>query len=126
MIARLAAVLLLCLPLAAQQPATTPATPPKLTIESIFAESGITGRGPEALKWSPDSTKLSFIQRDDSGEHGQLWYIDAATGAKAVLVAESKLQSLFPPSSRMTAEQRERAQRYSVAAYQWAPDSKHL
>ena len=100
MIARLSAMLLLCLPLAAQQPATTPATPPKLTIESIFAESGITGRGPEAIKWSPDSTRLSFIQRDDSNQHGQLWSIDVATGVKSVLVAESKLQSLFPPSSR--------------------------
>ena len=82
MIARLAAILLLCLPLAAQQPATTPATPPKLTIESIFAENGITGRGPEAIKWSPDSTRLSFIQRDDAGEHGQLWWIDVATGSQ--------------------------------------------
>jgi len=63
MIARLLSVLLLCLPLAAQQPASTPATPPKLTIESIFAEGGITGRGPDALKWSPDGTRLSFMQR---------------------------------------------------------------
>jgi dipeptidyl-peptidase-4 len=122
MIARLFAILLFCLPLAAQQPAT----PANLTIESIFAEGGLTGRGPENIKWSPDNAKISFIQRDDSGEHGQLWYIDVASGKRAVLVAESKLQSLFPPDSRMTAEQRERAQRYSVAAYQWAPDSKHL
>jgi len=122
MIARLFAILLLCLPLVAQQPAT----PANLTIESIFAEGGLTGRGPENIKWSPDNAKISFIQRDDSGEHGQLWYIDVASGKRAVLVAESKLQSLFPPDSRMTAEQRERAQRYSVAAYQWAPDSKHL
>ena len=123
---RLLVLFVLCLPLAAQQPAPAPATPPKLTIESIFAEGGLTGRGPDVFKWSPDSTRLSFIQRDDSGEHGQLWSIDVATGAKAVLVTESKLQSLFPPDSRMTAEQRERAQRYAVAAYQWAPDSKHL
>src|SRR5512147_1212100 len=126
MIARWSAIVLLCLPLLAQQSTTAPAAPPKLTIESIFSEGGITGRGPETIKWSPDGTRLSFIQRDDAGEHGQLWSIDVATGAKAVLVAESKLQSLFPPSSRMTAEQRERAQRYSVAAYQWAPDSRHL
>ncbi|MBZ5567183.1 MAG: alpha/beta fold hydrolase [Acidobacteriia bacterium] len=122
---RLLAILLLCVPVSAQQLAAS-AGPGKLTIESIFAEGGITGRGPETIKWSPDNTKISFVQRDDSGEHGQLWYIDVASGHKAVLVAESKLQSLFPPDSRMTAEQRERAQRYSVAAYQWAPDSKHL
>src|SRR5581483_2753351 len=116
---------LLCsVSLFAQQ--SLPATPPRLTIESIFAPGGITGRGPETIKWSPDDSKVSFVQRDETGEHGQLWYIDVATGNRAVLVAESKLQSLFPPDSKMTAEQRERAQRYSVAAYQWAPDSKHL
>ncbi|MGI9102866.1 MAG: S9 family peptidase [Terriglobales bacterium] len=102
------------------------ATPPQLTIESIFAEGGITGRGPETIQWSPDNQKISFVQRDDSGEHGQLWYIDAASGKKAVLVAESKLQSLAPPPSRMNAEQLEHMQRYSVAGYQWSPDSKHL
>ncbi len=126
MLVRLFAVFLFCLPLFGQQAAPAPAAPPKLTLESIFAQGGITGRAPETIKWSPDDSKLSFIQRDDSGEHGQLWYIDVATGNKAVLVAESKLQALFPPSSRMTTEQRERMQRYSVAAYQWAPDSKHL
>jgi dipeptidyl-peptidase-4 len=126
MIARLLAFVLLCLPLYAQEQSTAPTAAPKLTIETIFTEGGITGRGPETIKWSPDNSKVSFVQRDDSGEHGQLWYIDVTTGNKAVLVAESKLQSLFPPDSRLTAEQRERAQRYSVAAYQWAPDSKHL
>ncbi len=126
MIVRLLALVLLGFPLYAQQAATAPAAPPQLTIESIFARNGITGRGPETIQWSPDDKKVSFIQRDDSGEHGQLWYIDVATGQQAVLVAESKLQALFPPASRMTAEQRERAQRYSVASYQWAPDSKHL
>jgi dipeptidyl-peptidase-4 len=125
MVRRLIVVLLLCLPLHSQQPPAAGA-PQQLTIEAIFAEGGITGRGPETIKWSPDNTKVSFIQRDDSGEHGQLWYIDVATGNKAVLVAESKLQSLFPPSSKMTVEERERMRRYSVAAYQWAPDSKHL
>jgi dipeptidyl-peptidase-4 len=129
MIRRLIVVLLLCLPAYAQQPTAAPGAPnapSKLTIETIFAEGGITGRGPETIKWSPDNTKVSFIQRDDSGEHGQLWYVDVATGNKAALVAETKLQSLFPPSSALTPEQRERMQRYSVAAYQWAPDSKHL
>ena len=111
-----------------QQPtAPVPGAPQRLTIESIFAEGGITGRGPETIKWSPDATKVSFVQRDDSGEHGQLWYIDVVTGRKAVLVAESKLQSLAPPASSIKDErQREWMQRYSVAAYQWAPDSEHL
>ena len=98
-----------------------------LTIESIFAEGGIAGRGPETIKWSPDSTKFSFIQRDDSGEHGQLWYVDATTGEKKVLVSEVKLAALAPPTSQIKDErEKERVTRYHVAAYEWAPDSKHL
>ena len=98
-----------------------------LTIEAIFADGGLTGRAPEGFKWSPDGTKLSFVQRDDSGEHGELWYIDTATGQKAVLVSEAKLASLAPPLSKVTDErEKERLTRYSVAAYHWAPDSKHI
>ena len=99
----------------------------QLTIESIFAEGGITGRAPETIKWSPDNSKFSFVQRDDSGEHGELWYVDAATGEKKVLVSEVKLAALAPPASKIKDErEKERVSRYHVAAYQWAPDSKHL
>ena len=99
----------------------------QLAIEAIFAEGSLAGRGPEALKWSPDGSKLSFVQRDDAGEHGQLWYMDAAAGDKKILVSEEKLASLAPPVSKITDErEKERRTRYSVAAYHWAPDSKHL
>jgi Dipeptidyl aminopeptidases/acylaminoacyl-peptidases len=103
------------------------ASPKNLTIEKIFAEGGVTGRAPDALKWSPDGTKVSFVQRDDEGEHGQLWYVDTATGEKKVLVSESKLSQLAPPASKIQDErEKERVTRYRVAAYSWAPDSKHL
>ena len=98
-----------------------------LTIEKIFAEGGITGRAPENIKWSPDNTKFSFIQRDDTGEHGELWYVDPATGDKKILVPEVKLNALAPPISRIKNErEKERLTRYHVAEYLWAPDSKHL
>jgi dipeptidyl-peptidase-4 len=104
-----------------------PAETKALTIENIFAEGGITGRGPETIKWSPDNSRVSFVQRDDSGEHGELWYVDVATGEKKVLVSEVKLTALAPPMSKIKDErEKERVSRYSVAAYQWAPDSKHL
>jgi len=98
-----------------------------LTIDAIFAEGGITGRGPENLQWSPDNKRVSFVQRDDAGEHGELWYVDAATGEKKVLVAESKLASLAPDATKIKDErEKERVLRYHVAAYKWAPDSKHI
>jgi dipeptidyl-peptidase 4 len=108
---------------------TTPqaAAPQKLTIEKIFAEGGVTGRAPETIKWSPDGTKVSFVQRDDTGEHGELWYVDAATGEKKILASEVKLAQLAPPASRIRDErEKERVARYHVAAYTWAPDSQHL
>jgi dipeptidyl-peptidase 4 len=103
----------------------TAAAPKQLTIEQI--ESGITGRAPESIQWSPDGTKVSFVQRDEDGEHGELWYVDATTGEKKVLVSEAKLAQLAPPASRIHDErEKEWVTRYHVAAYMWAPDSKHL
>jgi len=99
----------------------------KLTIEAIYADGGILGRAPENVQWSPDGSKVSYVQRDDSGDHGALYCIDLATGKPAVLVSSEKLSSLAPPSSSIKDErQKENAQRYSVAAYHWSPDSKHL
>jgi hypothetical protein len=77
------------------------AAPKQLTIEQIFAEGGVTGRAPETIQWSPDGTKVSFVQRDDAGEHGELWYVDAVTGEKKILVSEIKLSQLAPPASRI-------------------------
>ena len=107
---------------------TAPQTAPKrLTIEQIFAEGGITGRAPETIQWSPDGTKVSFVQRDDAGEHGELWYVDAVTGEKQILASETKLAQLAPPTSKIKSErEKERVTRYHVAAYTWSPDSKHL
>jgi dipeptidyl-peptidase 4 len=110
----------------AQNSART-AAPKQLTIEEIFSSSGITGRAPETIKWSPDGTKVTFVQRDDSGEHGELWYMDATTGAKKVLVSEGKLSQLAPPTNKIKDErEKERVTRYHVASYIWSPDSKHL
>ena len=120
------ALLAACFALIATLSAQT-APPKALTIEGIFAEGGLTGRAPETIKWSPDGSKVSFVQRDDSGEHGELWYVDVTTGEKKVLVSESKLAQLSPPLSKIKDErEKERVTRYHVAAYLWSPDSKHL
>jgi dipeptidyl-peptidase-4 len=104
---------------------TAPTKP--LTIEAIYQPGGLTGRGPENMEWSPDGTKLSFVQRDDKGEKGELWYVAAATGEKKVLVGADKLASLAPDVNKVKNErEKERLTRYNVAAYLWAPDSKHL
>ncbi len=99
----------------------------QLTIDQIFTPGAITGRGPETLEWSPDNTKLSFVQRNGNSDQGELWYADAATGEKKVLVSAAKLATLDPGYNKVKNErERERLTRYHVAAYLWAPDSKHL
>ena len=104
---------------------TAPTKP--LTIEAIYQPGGLAGRGPEAVVWSPDGTKLSYVQRDERGEKGELWYVDATTGEKKVLVSAAKLASLAPDVNKVKNErEKERLTRYHVAAYLWAPDSKHL
>jgi len=104
---------------------TSPTKP--LTIESLFQPGGLAGRGPETTEWSPDGTKLSFVQRDEKGEKGELWYVDTTTGEKRVLVSAAKLATLDPDVNKVKNErEKERLTRYHVAAYLWAPDSKHL
>ena len=68
----------------------------------MFAPGGLTGRGPENMEWSPDGRKFSYVQRDDEGEHGELWYVDASTGEKKILVSAAKLGSLAPDASKVT------------------------
>src|SRR5260370_17106247 len=82
---------------AAPQNVAPPAAPNHLTIEQVFAEGGVTGRAPETIKWSPDGTKVSFVQRDDAGEHGELWYVDATTGEKKYIPAKTNHSHLTQP-----------------------------
>src|SRR5271165_57537 len=100
----LAISLLISLSAAAAQSVAATAAPKQLTIEQIFAEGGVTGRAPETIKWSPDGSKVSFVERDNQGEHGQLWYVDPGTGEKKVLVSEGKLSQLAPPAGRIMDE----------------------
>ena len=68
------------------------------------------------------------MQRDDSGENGALYFVDVTSGAKpAVLVAHEKLAEMQPPTSGKSDDRaKDNRERYSVAAYHWAPDSKHI
>jgi len=98
-----------------------------LTIDSLFQPGGLAGRGPETTEWSPDGTRLSFVQRDEKGEKGDLWAVDAATGERKILVSAEKMASLDPDVNKVKNErEKERLTRYHVAAYLWAPDAKHL
>jgi len=99
----------------------------ELTIESIFKDSGILGRAPEWFDWSPDGTKVSFIQREDNSDRGALYFLDVSTGRRAVMISSEKLATLAPSTNTIKDERkREAAERYSITPYHWSPDSQKL
>jgi dipeptidyl-peptidase-4 len=119
---------------AGQQPATKP---PELTLESIYAPNGITGRAPDTVKWSPDSKRVSYIVHAEpkpdekaggpAADKADLYAIDAATGKAEVLVSAEKIAAMAPrASSSKDDRERDNRARYRVAGYHWAPDSAHI
>lgn len=99
-----------------------------LTLEQIFSEPGIGGYAPTQVRWRPDGGAVSYILRSGEEDKRDLWIADAKTGEKEILVPYEKLTSLAPTTNHATDDERERErrQRYSVAAYLWAPDSQSI
>jgi len=105
----------------------------ELTIESIYAPNGITGRAPDTVKWSPDGKKVSYVVHAETSGNApdegkaDLYYIDVATGKPAVLVASDKIAAMTPPPSKNKDDrERDNRERYRVAGYHWSPDSQHI
>ena len=90
------------------------------------ADSLPTGYPPRGGSWSPDSRLYTFVANDDKvvGAPGDIVAIEAATGRPFVLASAAQLAALpAPPISEKDADHRNR---YSMSAYLWADDSKHL
>jgi len=104
--------LFVTLPLAAQ----TPSKP--LTVEAIFAHGSLSGTPPKGLTWSPDGQHLTYL------DGGELIDMDPGSGKPHVLVSRAKLAALA--GAKATEQDRDHRDRYKMASYIWAPDSKHL
>lgn len=89
-----------------------------LTVEKIFGHGPLIGEMPDDINWSPDGQHLSYM------DGGELIDLDPATGKAHVLVSRAKIASL--EGARASERDRDHRARYGQAAYQWAPDSKHL
>jgi dipeptidyl-peptidase-4 len=97
------------------------------TVEAIYAPAAVNDLPPAAAQWSPDGTKLTYIQHAASGEQESLYYFDPASGKSAQLIAADKLAALSPSASKLKDDrQRENRTRFGVAEYQWSPDSRSL
>jgi dipeptidyl-peptidase-4 len=89
-----------------------------LTVEGIFAHGDAMGSPPEGLAWSPDGQHLTYL------DGGELIDIDPAVRKPHVLVSRAKLATLV--GGKATEQDLDHRERYKMANYLWAPDSKHL
>jgi dipeptidyl-peptidase-4 len=89
-----------------------------LTVEKIYAHGPLVGRMPSDVSWSPDGKHLTYL------DGGELIDLDPASGKPHVLLSRSKITSLEGASA--SEQDRDHRSRYGMAAYQWAPDSRHL
>jgi dipeptidyl-peptidase-4 len=89
-----------------------------LSVEDIFAHGPLIGTPPRGLSWSPDSKHLTYL------DGGELIDMDPGSGKPHVLVSRAKLATLA--GSKATEQERDHRDRYKMANYLWAPDSKHL
>lgn len=89
-----------------------------LTVERIFAHGSLAGELPDGLTWSPDGKHLTYL------DGGQLIDLDPGTAKPHILVSRAKLSALSGEPG--TEKDRDHRERYGMASYLWAPDSKHL
>jgi dipeptidyl-peptidase 4 len=90
-----------------------------------FANSDPTGDPPRSGSWSPDGTRLTFVAEDDQiGHPGDIIQIDARTGKASVLATAAQLGALT--SAPISEKDRDHRERYDMAPFLWADDSKHL
>jgi dipeptidyl-peptidase-4 len=89
-----------------------------LTVERIYGHGPLAGTPPEGLTWSPDGKHLTYL------DGGELIDLDPGTGKPHVLVSRSKLAALS--GAQASEQDQDHRDRYKMASYIWAPDSKHL
>ena len=98
---------------------TAQENPAPLTVEGIFAHGGMLGTPPRGLAWSPDGMHLTYLDR------GELIELDPGLEKAHVLVSHEKLATLAG-NGNLSEQDRDHRERYGMASYLWAPDSKHL
>jgi dipeptidyl-peptidase-4 len=90
----------------------------QLTVEGLFSHTDVLGSPPEGLAWSPDAQHLTYL------DGGELIDLDPGLRKPHVLVSHAKLATLV--GGKETEQDRDHRERYGMANYLWAPDSKHL
>ena len=103
--------------------AARPAGSKMLTVERIYSAPNLSGNLTEGLEWTPDSKRVSYFGRDNSGV--ELWTTDAATGQSKILVNANLLKSAMPPE-KIQAIQSTGLGRVEAVNYIWSPSGNSL
>ena len=90
-----------------------------LTVEEVFGHGPLTGTPPRGLQWSPDGQHLTYI------DGGELIDLAPGSGKPHILVSRAKV-SMLAAKGTVSEQDRDHRERYGMASYLWAPDSKHL
>jgi dipeptidyl-peptidase 4 len=101
------------------------AVPAPGTRTVAFANSDPTGDPPRDSSWSPDGSRLTFVAEDDQiGHPGDIVQIDARTGKASILATAAQLGTMS--SGPISEKDRDHRERYDMAPFLWADDSRHL
>lgn len=132
MLSNLRAALILCLataPALCQTPPNQTAPPTDPGLRTIAnTNKNLTGTPPHGIDWSPDGRLLTFLVDEPKpstpGNAGDIVQIEAATGHASVLATAEQLSKLT--AAAVNEKDADHRARYSMSAYLWAADSKHL
>jgi dipeptidyl-peptidase 4 len=98
-----------------------------LTVERIYGSPSLSGRLTTGIEWAPDGKRISYLERNPQGPDGsnELWTMDAATGARKVLVRADTLAAVLQPE-KTKAVQSTGLGRVEPDHYLWSPHSDAL
>jgi dipeptidyl-peptidase-4 len=109
-----------------QASSVLPAGKKQLTIDDTLREPTGNAGVPQFVEWSPDGRRLSFVRTNSTDGRDELYSLDPATGHGRVLIGAGPMASLLASNAKLGERERENRDRYGIAAYHWAPDSKGL
>jgi dipeptidyl-peptidase-4 len=110
---------LLFLPVLATASALRAQNGQPITVEEIWAHGNPTGPLPQGLEWSPDGARVTYMSPESD-----LMQVQPASGVTSMFVSHTKLSALA--SAATNEKDKDHRARYGMAAYLWAPDSKHI
>jgi dipeptidyl-peptidase-4 len=87
----------------------------RLSLERLFSDPPLAGRGLTGVEWHPDGRRFSYLEpRDPEGTVSDLWTYDVQSGERACVISGEALRR---PGDGGTV---------ALSGYQWLPDGARL